>query len=51
MREMSDGQKGCALLVGIPLIMLFAIFNFVFVLLPRLIFAKVRKLFGPPKRG
>jgi len=51
MREMSDGQKGCALLVGIPLIMLFAIFNFVFVLLPLLIFVKVRKLFGRPKRG
>jgi hypothetical protein len=47
---MSDGQKGCAMIVAIPLIMLFAIFNVVFVLIPRLIIARVRRLFGPPRR-
>ena len=50
MRNMSDGQKGCAMIVAIPLILLFAIFNFVFVLLPLLIFIRVRRLFGPKKR-
>ena len=38
------------MIVAIPLIMLFAIFNIVFVLLPRLLFARVRRLFGPPRR-
>ena len=47
---MSDGQNGCALIVAIPLIMLFALFNMVFVLIPRLIFARVRRLFGRPGR-
>ncbi len=51
MREMSDGQKGCALLIGIPLVILFALFNFLFVVLPLRIFGKVRRLFGRPKRG
>ena len=46
MRNMSDGQKGCALIVAIPLIMLFAILNFVFVLIPLMIFARIRRLFG-----
>ena len=50
MRQMSDGQKGCAMLLAVPVLILFAIFNIVFVLLPRLAFAKVRKLFRRPTR-
>jgi hypothetical protein len=43
-------RQGCLMIAAIPLIMAFAILNFVFVFLPLLIFVKVRRLFGRPKR-
>ncbi|HTU09471.1 MAG TPA: hypothetical protein VMG08_01130 [Allosphingosinicella sp.] len=45
-----DGRKGCLMVAAIPLVILFAIFNFVFVFLPLLIVVKLRRLLGRPKR-
>jgi hypothetical protein len=46
MREMSNAQKGCVMMIGIPLVMLMAVGMFLFFYLPMRLFIAVRSLFG-----
>ena len=45
-RPMSETEKGCAMLIGIPLVMLMAVFMFVFFYLPMRLFIGASRLLG-----